>query len=85
MYILDIKPSCKKSINKTCSKNPVLRKAIENKVDKILKNPEHYKPLKNELAGQRRVHILKSFVLIYEFSENIVTLNFFGHHDSAYE
>jgi mRNA-degrading endonuclease RelE of RelBE toxin-antitoxin system len=52
----------------------------------ILENPEHYKPLRHDLAGERRVHILKSFVLKFEIDEEnkTVTFLFFGHHDEAY-
>lgn len=84
---IEIKPSCKESINKLCKKNPVLEKAIKNKIEQILENPQHFKPLRHDLAGERRVHIMKSFVLKYEVDENlkIVTFLFFGHHDEAYK
>ena len=86
-YSLEIKPSCRENINKLCKKNPVLQKAIKNKIEQILENPTHFKPLRHDLAGERRVHIMKSFVLKYEVDENnkIVTLLFFGHHDEAYK
>jgi YafQ family addiction module toxin component len=86
-YRIEIKPSCKESINKLCRKNPILEKAIRNKIDQILENPQHFKPLRHDLAGERRVHIMKSFVLKYEIDENtkIVTFFFFGHHDEAYK
>lgn len=71
-------------MQKAASKNPVLQKVIENKVKEILENPERYKPLRNMMAGERRVHILKSFVLRYEVSKNTVTLVSFDHHDDAY-
>jgi len=86
MYSLEIKPSCQKEINKACKKNPVLKKALENKIYEILLNPDHYKPLKYDLAGERRVHILKSFVLVFEIDENERKVTFlrFRHHDDAY-
>jgi YafQ family addiction module toxin component len=85
-YGIEIKPSCKESISKLCRKNPVLEKAIRNKIDQILENPLHFKPLRHDLAGERRAHIMKSFVLKYEIDEGakIVTFFFFGHHDEAY-
>ena len=85
-YGLEIKLSCKESINKLCRKNPVLERAIRNKIEQILENPQHFKPLRHDLAGERRVHIMNSFVLKYEIDENTktVTLLFFGHHDEAY-
>lgn len=86
-YGIEIKPSCKESINKLCRKNPVLEKAIRNKIEQILENPRHFKPLRHDFAGERRVHIMKSFVLKYEVDENTktVTFLFFGHHDEAYQ
>ncbi|MFH1641355.1 MAG: type II toxin-antitoxin system RelE/ParE family toxin [Nanoarchaeota archaeon] len=86
MYTLEIKPACKKIINKFCRKNSVLRNAIEKKVAEILANPHHYKPLRYDLSGERRVHIMKSFVLKFEIdtANRAVTLIEFGHHDDAY-
>lgn len=85
-YNIEIKPSCKKSIKKACKKNPVLRKALENKTSEIIRHPFHYKPLKHELSGERRVHILKSFVLIFEVNHAKRTVVFlrFKHHDDVY-
>ncbi len=68
-------------------KNNTLKKVLKNKIDEILENPNHYKPLKYGLAGERRVHILKSFVLKYcvDKERKSVMLLFFGHHDEAYK
>ena len=86
MHILEIKPSFQKDINKLCKKNPILRDALEKKMNEIVENPQHYKPLKYDLAGERQVHIMKSFVLKFEIDEQnkIVTFFFFLHHDEAY-
>ena len=86
MYNAEIKPSCQRDIDKLCKKNPVLREALEKKMNEILENPQHYKPLKYDLAGEKRVHIMKSFVLKFEVDEQTknVTFIFFGHHDEAF-
>ncbi|MBI4016382.1 MAG: type II toxin-antitoxin system RelE/ParE family toxin [Candidatus Aenigmarchaeota archaeon] len=85
-YSLEVKLSCQESITKLCKKNPVLQEALCRKIQQIILNPDHYKPLKYELAGERRVHILKSFVLKFEVDETnkTVTLMTFSHHDDAY-
>jgi YafQ family addiction module toxin component len=83
-YTLEINPKCEESMRKLCKKNPVLEKILRKKINEIRENPEHYKPLKYGLAGERRVHILKSFVLKYDVKENTIRLLFFGHHDEAY-
>ena len=86
-YSLETKESCQENITKLCKKNPILQEALRKKVQQILLNPEHFKPLKYELAGERRVHIIKSFVLKFEVDEanKIVVLISFSHHDDAYK
>jgi len=86
MYNIEIKPSCQRDIEKLCKKNPILREALEKKMQEIIENPYHYKPLKYDLAGQRRVHIMESFVLKFEIDEQnkVVRFVFFGRHDEAY-
>ncbi|WP_229387300.1 type II toxin-antitoxin system RelE/ParE family toxin [Methanosarcina sp. DH2] len=85
-YALFIVPSCKKEINKACKNNAQLKHSLTKKIQEIRENPTHYKPLRNDLCGLRRVHVLKSFVLIFNVdeSENSVTLISFSHHDAAY-
>ncbi len=85
-YIMEVVPSCERSIEKACKKNPVLRDALRKKITEVLGNPSHYKPLRHDLAGERRVHILKSFVLKFEIDEGRKIVNFlaFEHHDEAY-
>jgi len=86
MYNIEIKPSCQESIEKLCRKNPVLRNALEKKMQQIVENPHHFKPLRYDFAGERRVHIMKSFVLRFAVNETTKTIVFlfFGHHDEAY-
>lgn len=85
-YTLFVLPSCKKEINKACKNNASLKNALRKKIEEICENPSHYKPLRNDLSGLRRVHILKSFVLVFNVGENekSVTLISFSHHDTAY-
>ena len=86
-YTKEIMPSCQKSIDKLCRKNPVLEKILDKKIFEIIQNPHHYKPLKYDLAGEKRVHIFKNFVLKFIINEpnKAVTFIFFGHHDEAYK
>ena len=83
-YELEITPICQRSINKACKKNPVLRGALERKINEIREDPNRYKPLKYDFAGERSVHILKSFVLKFSVAGNTITLVGFRHHDDAY-
>lgn len=85
-YSMLVSEDCEKDIDKSCRRNSVLKEALKKKMREILENPQHYKPLKYDLAGERRVHIMKSFVLKFEVNENTKTVKFFffGHHDEAY-
>lgn len=87
MYNYEIIPSLQKELNKLFKKDKKLYVIVMNKIEEILENPQHYKPLKYDLAGERRVHIMKSFVLKFEIDENrkTVIFIFFGHHDEAYQ
>ncbi|MDK2825471.1 MAG: hypothetical protein PWQ63_1564 [Methanolobus sp.] len=86
-YSLFISPECKKDIKKLTRKNPLLQNILEKKIKEILDNPTRFKPLRNELAGYYRVHIMTSFVLIFivDTEERKVSLIHFSHHDDAYK
>lgn len=56
-------------------------------MDEILQNPEHYKPLRHDLHGLRRVHIMGPFVLLFKIEETTKIVKFidFDHHDKIYK
>lgn len=86
MYFLAAKPSVDKIFAKVSKKNPKQMQIITKKISQILKNPHHFKPLRGDMHGSRRVHIDKSFVLTYDIDEEnkVVTLLDYKHHDSIY-
>ena len=86
MYTYEIIPSLQRTLNKLSKKDKKTYEAVMNKIEEIIENPQHYKPLKYDLAGERRVHIMKSFILKFEIDENTKTVIFifFGHHDEAF-
>jgi len=86
MFSLEKTEECQKQIKKLTSKNKELEHALREKIKQILENPYHFKPLGNVMAGMRRVHILKCFVLTYDVDEakKAVVLKRFTHHDEAY-
>lgn len=86
-YGLEVHPKCKEEIKELCRKNHALEDALKKKMEEIIENPQHYKPLKYDYAGERRVHVMKSFVLKFEIDESTKTVRFifFGHHDDAYK
>jgi YafQ family addiction module toxin component len=85
LYQLEVGEQCKKDIKNLTKKNKSLEYALRKAIEKILMNPEHFKPLKWPLQNTRRVHVLGSFVLVYEIKENTVRLLRFAHHDEAYQ
>jgi YafQ family addiction module toxin component len=83
VYILDISEKANKKFKKLNKKQ---LKAIYAKIKKILKNPEHFKPLRGDMHGARRTHLNSSFVLVYETDEqnSIVRIIDYNHHDKIY-
>lgn len=86
MYSLEVEVSCKEAIRKKCRKNKLLEKAISNKMKHVLEAPRSFDPLHAPLEGKFHVHVLTSFVLIYDVDETrkVVRLLRFAHHDDAY-
>jgi mRNA interferase RelE/StbE/toxin YoeB len=75
-----------KKFIKLTKKNPKQMGIIGKKVHQITQNPYHYKPLRGDLHGARRVHIDSSFVLIYEIDEDNKAIRIldYDHHDVIY-
>ncbi len=85
-FALETASEFDEAYRKIVRKNPEFKKAIDNKVEEILQDPYRFKPLRSPLQGLRRVHIMKSFVLLYTIKEqeNAVVLVKLRHHDDAY-
>lgn len=85
-YRFEIKQKLETRLKKIEKKDPVMFKEVRDKIEKIIKNPHRYKPLRYDLKGLRRVHLKKSFVLVFEIDEEgkIVRLLDIGHHDEIY-
>jgi len=82
-YVLEFSAPFDKSMKKLKKKDKARFEQIQRKLLDIAQHPEHYKPLRNELAGFRRLHF-GSFVLIYEIEESIIRIISLDHHDNAY-
>ncbi|MBI2664591.1 type II toxin-antitoxin system mRNA interferase toxin, RelE/StbE family [Candidatus Woesearchaeota archaeon] len=65
-YDLDISGELDKKFGKLAKKDKKQLEIINKKVEQIRENPHHFKPLRGDMKGSRRVHIDKSFVLTYE-------------------
>lgn len=85
MYSIDIKPNVDKTFSKLEKKDKKQLVLIFNKIEQIKENPYHFKPLRGDMYGARRVHI-GSFVLTYEINEKNKRITFldYEHHDNIY-
>jgi len=82
-YKIKFTPLFQKQLKKLKKKDPILFQRIFAKLEEIQTNPFHYKPLKNVLKGNRRAH-LGSFVIIFEVEDDLITVHYVKHHDTAY-
>ena len=85
-YRLQISEELDKVFSKLAKKNKKQLQIINKKIGQILQNPYHFKPLRGDMHGARRVHIDTSFVLTYEIDEEkkLIRLLDFDHHDYVY-
>jgi YafQ family addiction module toxin component len=82
-YTIEFSAEFEKSAKKLAKKNRPLLEQIKRKLAEVIRQPEHYKPLGNELAGYRRLHF-GSFVLTYAIRGSVVRVIAIDHHDHAY-
>ena len=84
-YTLEVNDRVDKAFKKLEKRDKDQLIKIRKKLLQILENPYHFKSLRNDMHGLRRVHI-GSFVLVYEIieKENIVLLLDYRHHDCVY-
>ena len=86
MYEYEFRKSVEKILKKLGKKNPKQLYIIGNKINEVILNPPHYKNLRKPLQHLKRVHIDKSFVLVFSVNENTKTIIFedYDHHDNIY-
>jgi YafQ family addiction module toxin component len=87
MYEYELRKSVEKIFFKLAKKNPKQLEIIHNKIKEIRLNPHHYKKLSQPLQHLRRVHIDKSFVLVFSIDESkkLVIIEDYSHHDRIYK
>jgi|Deesub1362A_J573_1020465.scaffolds.fasta_scaffold53322_1 YafQ family addiction module toxin component len=86
MYDIEIMPSLDRILTKLSKKDRKKVEIILKKISEISKNPHHYKNLRTPMEDFKRVHIDKSFVLIFTVDDNEKRITFvdFAHHDEIY-
>lgn len=85
-WALEWSPDFARDYRKFCGRNRGLKRAVDKKVEQVLENPLHYKPLRAPLEGLRRVQVGGSYVLLFkpEAKRQTVRLIRLAHHDEAY-
>jgi YafQ family addiction module toxin component len=88
MYSYEFRKSLERDLLKLAKKKPKLLLSIENKIQEIIscEDINHYKNLRSPLQNLKRVHIEKSFVLVFSIDEKNKKIIFedFDHHDNIY-
>ncbi len=86
MYKLIVRKSVETIFFKLAKKNPKQLEIIDKKIEEIRQNPQRYKTLRTPFQHLRRVHIDKSFVMIFSVDESTKTviIEDYDHHDKIY-
>ena len=87
MYDLELRKSVEKVFRKLAKKNPKQLGVIHKRIEEIRKNPHRYKNLRRPLQHLKRVHVDKSFVLVFSVddSEKVIVIENYDHHDNIYK
>lgn len=82
-YQIKFTPFFEKQLKKLKKKDKALFERLIKKLKELRQSPEHYKPLKNVLKGNRRAQ-LGPFIVIFELEESTIIMHYVKHHDKAY-
>jgi len=82
-YRIEFSVVFEKQLRKLKRKDKILFERLRKKIDEIVRNPKHYKPLRNILKGTRRAH-LDPFAIIFMIKGDEVVFLYVKHHDNAY-
>ncbi len=87
MYDCELRESAEKIFFKLAKKNPKQLEIIYDKIQVIRRDPHRYKNLRTPLQHLKRVHIDKSFVLVFCIKESgkLVIIEDYDHHDKIYK
>jgi YafQ family addiction module toxin component len=91
LFSFDISDELKEVLAKLSRKDPVRAAIIYKKIEQIIscneKAIDHFKNLRHDLSGYKRVHIDKSFVLLFRviISKKHIIFIRLRHHDDVYK
>ncbi len=81
----------KEVVRELGKKDKTTSEAINKRIKQIISNDnstiDHYKNLRNELSDYKRVHVAKSFVIMFRVfkDKNFILFDKIKHHDDAYK
>ena len=87
----DFSDELEETLAKLFKKDKKTYEAILKKIEEIVSMDEttidHYKNLRHGLSDYKRVHIAKSFVLLFKVfkKEKFILFDKFSHHDNSYK
>ena len=86
-YSDEVEEALVKIGKKDKTKSEIILKKIEEIVQRNQTTIEYYKNLRNELSDYKRVHVAKSFVIMFKVykKENFILFDKIKHHDDAYK
>jgi len=88
MHKFEIEERLHQNIKKLFKKDKKRYEIVWRKINEIINNSdiEHYKNLKFPMNKFKRVHIDKSFVLVFKYDKSNNMVNFYDldHHDNIY-
>ncbi|MFQ6129059.1 MAG: type II toxin-antitoxin system RelE/ParE family toxin [Thermoplasmata archaeon] len=87
MYDYALRKTVEKIFFELGKKNPKQLEIIYDRVEEIRRGPHRHKNLRSPLQHLKRVHIDKSFVLVFsvDVSKKLVIIEDYDHHDKIYE
>jgi len=91
MFKFDLSGELKITLARLSKKDPVTARILNAKIKQIIncdeKRIDHFKNLRYDLSEYKRVHIGKSFVLIFKVTKSGKHILFskFRHHDDVYK
>ena len=86
MYDYALRKTVEKTFFKLAAKNREQLERIHNKIEEIRRDPHRYKNLRSPLQHLKRVHIDKSYVLVFSVDDynKLVIIEDYDHHDRIY-
>jgi len=90
-FSFDLSDELKATIRVLAKKDKKIAESLNKKIKEIVNSDEltidHYKNLSYALKDYKRVHIAKSFVLLFKIykKEKFILFDRFDHHDNIYK